>query len=1426
MASPGLEQREKLRQGGFSEDDIANWELWTRSRFRAGGFSSDDIDNYFGGPPVSPDIDGLRELIETNFERAGAIPQREAKNLWEFFLAGNQVSIGVDLPGDLGFGLLERQKPPDLVAPKEHSFAQGIARDLGTLAGDLPVMTAGFLLGGGPASPITGLAGAFSLPAGMRRVLIEAYTNGNIDSFERFWEVFSATMIDAGKGAIVGGATGAAGKIAAGGANALGVPSLPFTLATEVPVLAKVGAALDGRVPEPSEFAALGLMLGTLRGAGAAATALTSRAMSVYAKTGRHPKQIVEDAKVDPTITEDMLSRNHETPRAYRSIAEGETASNGAATRKPTVRLEEAQAATDRISARLDELKGRPVTKAEIKEAVAEREASITSAIEAAERQLSVLGESIEAARPKPVDLPRSLDGASLELRVRVEKDARALNASLNDVSRNLDQRLSLSPELLERATRLLDESAKVIRPHLITREGTEAKLRLSVKERDPDFKKIMDNLSVGEFDPKPGYGWSDFMRQWVDRLHPLREAVEVMRSGRPLKAAEDPYLLARLEVASASKGTHFVQFSTRDFDTFLPNGKGLREILDPGYDPAGGFTGRLRNISRGSKNALDLDELRVFLAAKRAVELEERGIPSGFDRIAARRKSIDLEEKYGSVQRDLVDFQGRVADYARKAGLLSEEGLVLMQEANQQYVPFARVLEPPAKGGVGKGFEARSPFKRIKGTDDLKTVDPIESIIKNTFFTISQAEKNAVARAFVELAETSEKGSLFARKVKQKVRPIKLTPKEVKQLKRRINNDPMAELSKDQVSRLDEVLENEFSMFRPDAFRPEKGKIFVWRDGKREQWQVDPKLWEVFQAGDIQSANALAKMFQIPARTLRAGAILSPEFLARNPIRDNLSAYLFSDNGFKPFLDFTRGIFSIMRKDEKFQDWLFSGGPQAALVSIDRNYLQSNLREIIQETRFTDQARNVVTRPIEWLRILSETAEEGTRVGEFRRGRKSRTKEDILRAGLASREVSLDFGRMGTAGRTMNQYVAFFNAWTQGADKIRREFQSHPTRLTARAFASITLPSLTLWAMNHDKEWYKQRAAWEKDLLLMIPIGGTPDAPDRIISLQRPFESGLLFGRFAELIAESVIGDDPASTRQLLETLSRGATPSFMPQSVTPIIEAATNFSFFRGSPIIPRGMEDELPQLQYKFYTTELTKAIAKAMSSLPVVGDTRLVSPLILDNFVRQWTGGLGAHIVNLMDASLRKSGVLPDPPRPETDVTERPFIKAFFLRHPRAGQGRVNEFFRRSKLAERALNSIKGLAGRGDIGEAERLLDLYDENELVNLVGYRSAISSLGRAANMAAVDPEITPEEKNQLIEQFLILRDDLAKRGMDLMDQLDADAERRQKEKKQEARRERKEADPVPSQPSASGFSAPQSSVSRPRPSNEPLQAP
>ena len=145
-------------------------------------------------------------------------------------------------------------------------------------------------------------------------------------------------------------------------------------------------------------------------------------------------------------------------------------------------------------------------------------------------------------------------------------------------------------------------------------------------------------------------------------------------------------------------------------------------------------------------------------------------------------------------------------------------------------------------------------------------------------------------------------------------------------------------------------------------------------------------------------------------------------------------------------------------------------------------------------------------------------------RIGEFAKGLKyePQTRAGIMNAALSSRDVTLDFGRVGYAGKIPNRIFAFFNAAVQGIDKNIRAFRANPGRTFIRCLTYITLPSILLYFLNRDDKRYQELPQWQKDTFWIIPTKKI------LFRIPKPFELGMIFGTFPERVLQYIDTQDP----------------------------------------------------------------------------------------------------------------------------------------------------------------------------------------------------------------------------------------------------------------------------------------------------------
>lgn len=238
-------------------------------------------------------------------------------------------------------GLAVRRGLPERQLPEDSNFLERAAFNVSGLISDIPASVVGYVGGSAVGAPVgaavgsvipgagTGAgaavgsyvgagAGAVAAPMAIRSALMTAYSQGGVHSWSDVWEVTKATLVGGGKGAIIGGLTMGAGKVA-GVAATKAAPAVQFTAKTsaEVTAMTAAGAALEGRMPTAQDFFDAAFVVGGIH-----ATAKTAAGLrTIYAKTGTPPADVALDAMRDPAIKAELQADPTKVPKAYEAKA-------------------------------------------------------------------------------------------------------------------------------------------------------------------------------------------------------------------------------------------------------------------------------------------------------------------------------------------------------------------------------------------------------------------------------------------------------------------------------------------------------------------------------------------------------------------------------------------------------------------------------------------------------------------------------------------------------------------------------------------------------------------------------------------------------------------------------------------------------------------------------------------------------------------------------------------------------------------------------------------------------------------------------------------------------------------------------------------------------------------------------------------------
>lgn len=829
---------------------------------------------------------------------------------------------------------------------------------------------------------------------------------------------------------------------------------------------------------------------------------------------------------------------------------------------------------------------------------------------------------------------------------------------------------------------------------HQWNHQGAVARVKghISFASDSTGFQGLKNMLKDGTFGEAGKKAWSRLYTEGVDELHPLADVVASVenRIGKKLPFSSNPFLNAWEARGWAGKAITLLQHG--DPERNIPSLKSIFQKV--GKDKLKDFSAYLV--------ALREEDIYEFNSKLQKGE-EGAALKATMDHIDAGMTILELAKKHPEfveAAKDLYRFQQHLIVELVNAGMLSAKAAADMWKRWPHYVPFQRIvddIDAPSVGGK-KFVNVGNTIQKFKGSS-RDIVDPLESVISNTFRVVSAIERNKVGQSFVKLSKMKGMGDLCEE--------VKGTP------------------------------------------RATDSTFYVWEGGKKKTYATSPELLDALKMTNKEGMSMLVKVLRVPAGFLRSGATLSPEFILRNPVRDMISASLYSKHGFIPVWDTMRGLALYLKKGKEYWDYMNSGAAQSAMVSLDRDYLHGQMRDLLKKKSVLSLCAN----PIEALRAFSEATEMATRLAEFDLAKKGYTgignrifgKErkplSNVEAGIEARDVTLDFGRHGKSTQSLNQTIAFFNAAIQGTDKMVREFKAHPGQMTMKTFIGITVPSLVLWYLNKDDPRYQELPQWQKDIFWVIP------GKDTLYKIPKPFELGILFGtvpeRMLQFMYDKEKGRNGPGFKGLGGSIWSNLAPSFIPTGLLPALEWISNYSFFMGRNIVPLSQSKLPDRQQYGPYTSYLARKVGNAFD----------LSPRKIDNTIQDVGGNLAALGNSIIDQSAGLAET-----RPAKRWSEAPGVRGFTAT-PYASSDSVQRLRDDYSQQEKLYNEFK---------MTKQKPEGYDAAKYVRYKNAMDAMQWTYKAQKKVMDSDRLSSEEKRERIDRIKMQQTNIARRALGL----------------------------------------------------------
>ncbi|MGN5100175.1 LPD38 domain-containing protein [Aeromonas veronii] len=805
-------------------------------------------------------------------------------------------------------------------------------------------------------------------------------------------------------------------------------------------------------------------------------------------------------------------------------------------------------------------------------------------------------------------------------------------------------------------------------------------------------------------------------VKSWLDRF--IKKAnTELLDALAPIKYAEDAagitdaadsgYVAARMATGAASTMQATMLY-------------GLPEWKDGVIQKKAGTGEKDALLGIFSDLGADLHNWLGWMAGHRAEMLMAQGrenLLSEQDIAALKGLGKGKEAKFMEAKARWNRLNAATLDLAQEAGLFTAEARAEFE--NEWYIPFFResddgdVIAPFKPKGIAN---QNAGIKKLKG-GEANTADLLENIFTSTSKLIDASMKNMAAQKTVwNLADTGI---------------IEVVAKP--------------------------------NMMDWRALKNGKNLITVKLEGEDYMIRVDdPDLYRAMTFFDRQPFGAMVNVAAKAKRLLTAGVTASPEFMLRNFLRDSLSSWAISKDGFKPVIDSIKGVKKTLAMEGSTIDVMFSGASFLGgyVNGNDPGAMADSVRKSLRRKGMTPEQiakyeKSIVRNAAQVKGIVADVWDKYSRYGEaLENANREAVYDAAIKAGKSHAQAAfeskdlMDFSMLGAARfiQGASMVLPFFNARIQGLGKLSRELRDNPREIAKRA-GMITAMSLGLLAANWDDERYEELPDWDKDANWHFFVG------DQHFRIPKPFEIGVMFGTIPERMVRAMGDKDTGA--QFGKAVARAIGDTFAlnptPQIVKPLVEAAFNYDTFRGGPIdSPQDLAVKA-EARYNEQTSLLMREL----------GELSGFSPKQLEHLVIGYTGTIGGYVMATADGLIRASR---SGKSASWRADEIPLVKAVYRgTGPAKSTQHMEEFYR-------MLNEVNQLKRTVDQYRSEGLDD--KANELLDEQGgILKSRRSLSRTQQQVRVvrnkieliqrDRTMNADEKRKRIDELLARRNDL-----------------------------------------------------------------
>lgn len=940
---------------------------------------------------------------------------------------------------------------------------------------------------------------------------------------------------------------------------------------------------------------------------------------------------------------------------------------------------------------------------------------------------------------------------------VKARTDAPMLNAAFRNMLESRDPNLLTALETIQVAySRLLAASpagAVASRVQSSIRPTTE------VGKRVEEVKKKGARVAIRD--------WLYALTTGaVDEKHPLKVAVRFLLSEAQrnlgstlqkgeqlfLKAANDPYKLARMMEHARVHATAILRYGVRLKGRTLPSGPSLQEVL------ATAFGGR----EKSQWNDEIAQMFGSYLVARRMNAEWERYHQGYLDNPP---DHLIPEAVWGKAQTDLETANPQFKQAARmldrfmrahlelklQNGFISQD---LFDELTSRvgYAPLNRIMDDMQASTPmsAKGDNRRQLIYKFKGsTRDF--INPIESIISDVYRTQQRIELNNVVRALDKLARAAgPNGGRIAERIPRtdtRVRELDLSStmdrlrlESEKIMQQAISSGAVAQWDADQMQdELDNLFDQNasetlFSQVETSSRRGER-IVYLWEGGERVPImlgtdQLGEDIFNIFSSvGRLQDTEVWFDAAVLFTQAFRAGVTKSPAYVVVNWFRDQIATWVLSRD-FLPGWTGLSGLRDVIANSDIAKRYEFFAGMMGGI--------DANIIDTMGRGRDAMQLRKsgffATTGTWDTILRTMEITEAASRMGHM-----NAAYERLVADGFSEEEAAIeaaynahdvmDFSMHGSRMIQAARLVAFLNAQIQGLYASLRTIKgerdavqnvrdavtpflkaAEGTPLSAAEkealpmsttywikLVSIGLIGLALKSLYWDDPEHEELSRSQMGHThWFFKIGGM------WFRAPKPFELAI-FSNLFESMFDRLVKSDPTAPQRFIRSVREtmllspemqvfGSIKSVYGVFTGSLDQVSGKMQYDRSKSDLPMRLQGLPPELQWDAYTSEFSRMMSRMFG----------VSPYATDKFIRDTFANLGRDALTAGDALLpwmnqMLGGSLPGvskTPRADKSYEDYIFLSRITRRTPRGAESTFNFWQEMSEDNGRFVTAAKG------------------------------------------------------------------------------------------------------------------------------------